>query len=405
MASQFSELHLDPAILSGLTTIPFTQPTAVQAEVIPQIIAGHEVFVRSETGSGKTASYILPLLHGLLDGQGDQKGSNPQVLVVVPTRELAEQIHQFVGLLQPVTGLKSVAIYGGVDEDLQKKKLSQRPQLVVATPGRLIDFIDQKVIDLDKTESVVLDEADRLLAMGFRSDIESIFGHLNSPQVHLFSATLNEGVRQVSEQYQQGSPKDIDMVARTLRSVWDRIEQKVFYVDLKNKAKLLDHLLREGLSAQKILVFVRTRQACQKLTNELQGWGWSCEFLHGKRSQDSRQKIVEEFDQGKTPLLVSTDVAARGLDIDRIECVVNFDLPVEIENYIHRIGRTARAGQSGSALSFCEPGQRKFLARIERYAETEIPAVLEHPFPASPTRRRKRQKKVKRAAWKRALKR
>ena len=361
--SSFAALGLADFLLAGLAALDFRQPTAVQLQAIPPAAEGRDVVVRAPTGSGKTLAFSLPLLQRLSEQPNPPAPGTARALVLVPTRELAEQVGGVLARLGNTRDLHTVVAYGGVPMDQQIAGLAAGADVLVATPGRLLDLLHREALVLTKTTSVVLDEADRMLAAGFARELDAIFAALpKRRQVLLFSATWPDSVRRLAADRLQ-RPLTIDSSAE--KSAKAAIRQWVVPVDKKRKPGLLVHLLREHGWAQ-VLVFVKTRAGAEQLLDFLHGKAIAAEAIHGDRDQGDRLAVLDAFRNGELRLLVATDVAARGLDIAGLPAVVNYDLPTVAEDYIHRIGRTGRAGLKGEAVSLVCADEAPLLAAIER---------------------------------------
>jgi superfamily II DNA/RNA helicase len=360
----FAELSLHPSILKAVEEAGYTSPTPIQQQAIPQVLAGCDIRASAQTGTGKTAAFILPALHRLLS-QPSRPGRGPRILVLAPTRELAMQIAaetaRYSARLQKT---KTVCIYGGVPYPVQMRDLARPYEILVATPGRLIDFMDRKRILLDRIELLVLDEADRMLDMGFIKPVEQIAAATpKERQTLMFSATLKGPVMGLSNRLLR-NPLEITIDDALLDS--DSIEQRLYNVDnLQHKQSLLEHLLTDSTIHQAI-VFTATKRHADELTKSLCEIGHSAAALHGDMNQRQRTRTIKRLRAGEIRVLVATDVAARGIDHLGISHVINFDLPMAVEDYIHRIGRTGRAGGKGVALSFAANKDRSLVRQIER---------------------------------------
>ena len=361
----FSELGLDEAILKALTHAGYEHPTPVQSEAIPAALAGHDLLVSSHTGSGKTAAFLLPGLQRLLQ-PSEAKGNGPRMLVLTPTRELALQVEKAArdyGF--HLRKLRTACLVGGSPYGLQLKALSQPVDIVIATPGRLMDHMERGRIDFSRLETLVLDEADRMLDMGFIDDIEAIVAKTpESRQTVLFSATLDGVVGKLAQRLTR-NPKRIEVA--TLSTAKANIEQRLLFADNHNhKTQLLDALLRDTELNQAV-IFTGTKRGAEDLSNSLLGQGFTAAALHGDMRQQERNRTLEHLRRGRTRILVATDVAARGIDVAGISHVINFDPPRQAEDYVHRIGRTGRAGRSGIAVTLAGMDERRMIREIERY--------------------------------------
>ena len=363
---KFSSLGLHPKILSGLEQAKFTHCTPIQALSLPPALEGKDVAGQAQTGTGKTAAFLLVIFQQLLKQTSDNYGTNPRALVVAPTRELALQIHRDALLLGVDTGLKSALAYGGVDYDKQRKTLLGGVDILIGTPGRLIDYFKQKVYNLKHIEVAVLDEADRMFDLGFISDIRFLLRRTPEPgkrQALLFSATLSHRVMELAYEH-MNSPETLKVEAENVTA--DHVEQKVFYPANDEKLPLLIGLMR-SIGEFHAMVFTNTRAAADRVGRTLNANGVSAAVISGRVRQEQRQKLLKRFHDGDIPVLVATDVAARGLHIPDVTHVFNFDLPQDAPDYVHRIGRTARLGARGEAISFACEDYAFYLPEIEEY--------------------------------------
>jgi ATP-dependent RNA helicase RhlE len=367
----FSDLLLAEPILRAVVSEGYTVATPVQAQAIPHILAGRDVMGSAQTGTGKTAAFALPILHRLAASQRPSPVT-PRCLVLCPTRELAVQIAESFRVYGKNLKLYQAVVYGGVGIGAQIQILRRGVDILIATPGRLLDLMNQRCVDLRTVQTLVLDEADRMLDMGFIHDIRKIVSQLPAQrQSLLFSATLPTDIRQLAGAILR-EPVSIH-VAKAAPTA-DRIDQSVYHVAKCNKPALLAHLFRD-LPMTRGIVFTRTKHGADKLVRKLHDNGIRSEAIHGNKSQNARQRALENFRGGRIPLLVATDVASRGIDLDGITHVVNYDVTDDPETYIHRIGRTARAGASGAAISFCDPQERADLKAIEKLIGKAIPVM------------------------------
>ena len=340
----------------------------MQAEAIPPALEGRDVIAIAQTGTGKTLGFGLPSLTRLAKG----KPGRSRMLVLAPTRELAHQVHKVLSEMGRHLGLRSVCIYGGVGYEPQTRALRRGCDIIVATPGRLIDHMDRKNVSFEKLEILVLDEADRMLDMGFLPDVRRVTRQLpEKRQTLLFSATMPAPIRELA----QGLLKEpVEINVDPVSSVAERVEQRVYFVDRKSKRDLLLDVLGE-LGQERALVFSRTKHGANRIVKHLDRAGIRSAAIHGNKSQNARTRALEGFRSGELRVLVATDIAARGIDIEAIQYVINFDLPNIPETYVHRIGRTGRAGAAGVALSFCEEEERPYLVDIERLTQ-QLPDPL-----------------------------
>jgi ATP-dependent RNA helicase RhlE len=366
----FDVLGLAEPLLRAIRAEGYTQPTPIQTAAIPQVLAMRDVFGCAQTGTGKTAAFALPILQRLATRRA--KSGAPRALVLSPTRELAIQIHRNFVSLGRHTGLRAAVVYGGVGQRPQEQDLRRGVDVLVATPGRLLDLTEQGFVRFDAVEVFVLDEADRMLDLGFLPDVKRIVGRLpKDRQTLLFSATFAADIRELAQRITR-DPVRIDVAPPATTA--ERVVQTVHHVSAEDKKRRVIELLADP-EVGRALVFARTKHRANRLTEHLSKAGVPAMAIHGNKSQTARQKALESFRRGDTPVLVATDIAARGIDVEGVTHVVNFDLPVDAESYVHRIGRTARAGASGIAVSFCEPDERDALRSIERLIGTPIEAT------------------------------
>lgn len=366
MSNSFTSLNLHPQLLESLQDHGYVEPTEVQVRAMPEVLAGHDVMVGAQTGTGKTAAFVLPALNGLL--QSEERG-RIRVLALVPTRELAQQVHKNCKKYAKHTDLKSVQVYGGVSITQQIDTLKEGADVLIATPGRLLDLLFKKAVDLSQLSMLIFDEADRMLDMGFSDEIKAILKRLPEPrQTLLFSATLDKSIFTFSKQC-LSDPKLIEVTPRN--STAENVEQRVYNVDVDRKAGLLAYLIGSK-NLQQVLVFTRTKQGADALVNELKKDGLKALSIHGDKSQGARDKALQEFKDKTLRILVATDVAARGIDIEKLEYVFNFELPYIAEDYIHRIGRTGRAGESGHAITLMDRDEEYLLEEIEALLSTKL---------------------------------
>lgn len=367
----FATLGLSEPILQAVELLGYSTPTPIQAQAIPVILNGKDLLASAQTGTGKTASFVLPILQKL-STQPRAVSNTTKVLVLAPTRELAAQIHESVMQYGRFLKLRSAVIFGGVKINPQMMKLRAGTEILIATPGRLLDLYQQKAIRFDGVEVLVLDEADRMLDMGFIHDIKRVMNLLpKKRQTLLFSATFSQEICQLTKSFLT-NPVEISVTTRNAAAV--SVNQIVHPVDKARKAALLSHLIRDKQWHQ-ALVFARTKHGANKLVKTLGQDGIDAAAIHGNKSQAQRTKALSEFKQGKVQILVATDIAARGLDIDQLPIVINFDLPNVAEDYVHRIGRTGRAGAEGDALSLVSADEFSQLQAIERLLKRPIERV------------------------------
>ena len=369
----FASLKLHPLILAAVEESGYTVPSPIQAEAIPEVMAGHDLLASAQTGTGKTAAFILPALHRITE-PSQLRSKGPRVLVLTPTRELAQQVSDAATKYGKNMRLKVVSILGGMPYPLQNKLLSNPVDILVATPGRLIDHIERGRIDFSRLEMLVLDEADRMLDMGFIDDVERIAAATPATrQTLLFSATMDGVIINLAKRLLT-DPKRISIAAMQARH--ENIEQRLMYVDdMAHKGRLLDHLLRDE-NLNQALVFTATKRDADALADKLLSQGHSAAALHGDMNQRERNRTLVSLRRGQVRILVATDVAARGIDVPGISHVINFDLPKAAEDYVHRIGRTGRAGSTGIAVSFASNRDAGNLQKIERYTGQSITAHI-----------------------------
>jgi ATP-dependent RNA helicase RhlE len=364
MENSFDRLGLSADLLRAVKELGYDTPTPIQQRAIPSVFAGRDLLAAAQTGTGKTAAFALPLLQRLAEEQPAPRGPRPpRLLVLVPTRELAAQVGQSFDDLGRYVGLRTILVFGGVSPRPQVDALRQGVDIVVATPGRLLDHINQRVIDLSRIRHLVLDEADRMLDMGFIRDIRRVLAVLpRDRQNLLFSATFSDEIRALANGLLR-DPLTVEVAARNAPP--DLVEHRVHLVEQGEKRAVLSHLLRESAGAQ-TLVFTRTKHGANRLAEQLGKDGIDCAAIHGNKSQSARTKALADFKDDRVQVLVATDIAARGLDISELPQVVNYELPHVPEDYVHRIGRTGRAGATGQALSLVSGDERDRLKAIER---------------------------------------
>jgi ATP-dependent RNA helicase RhlE len=405
----FASLGLTERTLSAVQAAGYTIPTEVQERTIPELLAGRDLLATAQTGTGKTAAFVLPMVQTLVvdtnrpkndahaSGAGQKGGhrgssrgsgrsagapavARPKALVLTPTRELAAQVQESIVTYGRGSGIFSIPIFGGASKHKQATQLAQGPDVLVATPGRLLDFMSEGRIDLAAVSYLVLDEADRMLDMGFIPDVRRIVSKVSEDrQTALFSATMPPAIAKLSKELLK-APVRIEAEAGQLRV--ERIDQSVMYVDQGNKISLLPELIHDR-QMYKVLVFTRTKHRAQKVAKVLGKHDLTCDSIHGDKSQGARNRALADFKNGKTRVLVATDVASRGLDVDDVTHVVNFELPNEAETYVHRIGRTARAGADGIAISFCDAAEKSHLRGIEQLIGVKLAVDKSHGYPTS----------------------
>ncbi|MCC6969085.1 MAG: DEAD/DEAH box helicase, partial [Phycisphaerales bacterium] len=369
----FAQLGLSQPILRALAKEGYETPTPIQAQCIPHILKAKDVLGCAQTGTGKTAAFALPIIQRLMEMPVDKTRRGPakaRALILSPTRELAIQIRDSFGAYGRESGLRSTVIFGGVSQVRQVQALRDGVDVIIATPGRLIDLMDQRKVHLDEVQILVLDEADRMLDMGFIQPIRLITSKTPPErQTLLFSATMPPEIRKLADSL---LTDPVSVAVSAVASAAPKIEQSLFHVSRADKQALLTLLLSER-SMSRVVVFTKTKHGAEKVGRKLYHAGVNAETIHGNKAQNARKKALDLFRAGKARVLVATDVAARGLDVDNISHVINFDLPMEPEAYIHRIGRTGRAGATGIAISFCDNEEKGLLKQIERLTKTRIP--------------------------------
>ena len=375
----FSELGLAEPLQRALIERDHKTPTPIQARAIPEVLAGRDVLAIAQTGTGKTAAFALPLLHQLAGTKKGGRGRAPRALVLAPTRELAIQIAGEFRAYGAHLRLWLAVIFGGVGQGPQVDALARGVDILVATPGRLLDLMGQRRVHLGRVEHFVLDEADRMLDMGFVPDVRRIVAALPTVRQSLmFSATMPPEVARLTGDFLR-DPVRVGVTPQA--TPVERVRQSVFHVPTAGKRRLLTDILDDP-ALSRVLVFARTKHGADRLATQLERSGVATEAIHGDKSQGGRQRALERFRRGEARVLVATDIAARGIDVDDISHVINYELPDTPESYVHRIGRTARAGADGIAYSFCDVGERNSLGQIERLIRQELTVVGDGPAPA-----------------------
>lgn len=372
---QFDDLKLIDPLLRSVRGEGYTRPTPIQVQAIPHVLAGKDLLGCAQTGTGKTAAFALPILQRL--AAGAPKTRAIRVLVLAPTRELATQIGESFATYGKYLPFRQVTIFGGVGQNPQVDALKRGADILVATPGRLLDLMQQGYIRFDRLEILVLDEADRMLDMGFIHDVKRVIAALpKQRQTLLFSATMPQDIQDLANNILI-DPVYVEVTPQA--TTVEKIQQGVYFVEKNDKRALLEHLLRDK-TFKRTLVFTRTKHRANQLVKHLAQASIHAEAIHGNKSQSAREKALANFKSGATRVLVATDIAARGIDVEDITHVINFDLPNESESYVHRIGRTARAGASGVAFSFCDEEERDYLVDIERLIRMRVPVIADHPY-------------------------
>ncbi len=378
----FKDLQLNRPILRAVAEAGYDNPTLVQQKTIPFVLAKKDVIVSAQTGTGKTAAFALPILQMLFDKQdASKKGKKIRALIISPTRELAIQINENFKKYSTYTNLRTTVVFGGAAIEPQIDVLKKGVDILIATPGRLLDLHKQDIINLDYVETLVLDEADLMLDMGFIDDVKKI-EHLctHEKQILLFSATIPFKVEQLANAI-LCEPERVEVAQNSSTS--KNVNQVLYYVPKRNKIELCLHLLRNSIKGS-ILIFRRTKFGVEKLEQTLKSNGYKVSSLHGDKSQNLREDALNSFKMNKVNILIATDVAARGIDINELDAVINFDLPNIPETYVHRIGRTARAGKSGTAYSFCSADEKTYVAAIQQLIQLQLDVIEEHPYPLDP---------------------
>ena len=393
----FEKLNVIQPIQRALKTEGYAKATPIQAKAIPPILKGLDLLGCAQTGTGKTAAFAIPLLQGLsVEGKPLAGRRQIKALVLAPTRELAIQITDSFKAYGRNLELRTLSIYGGVSQGPQEKDLARGIDILVATPGRLLDLINQRLISLKNIKYFVLDEADMMLDMGMLQDVKKIITHIPKVrQTLFFSATMPTEIEKLANSIL----KDPVKVAVTpVSSTVDIIKQEVYYVDKGNKTNLLIHLLKNKAIVS-ALVFSRTKHGANKIVKSLEKEGFKAEAIHGNKSQNARQLALNNFKERRTRILVATDIAARGIDIEELSHVINFDLPEVPETYVHRIGRTGRASHAGIAISFCSYEEKPLLNAIQKLTSKQIPEVKDHPFPLRETTIEEKPKNTRKSTY------
>ena len=399
---QFKDLPLNKPLLKALFEKEYKLATPVQEQVIPLVLAKKDVIASAQTGTGKTAAFALPILQLLFNRQdAGKKAKKIRALIISPTRELALQIEENFKTYGKYTNLRSTVVYGGTSIEPQKDVLKKGVDILVATPGRLLDLHKQDCLNLDYIETLVLDEADLMLDMGFIDDVRKI-EHLcpSEKQILLFSATMPIKVVQLANTI-LNNPEIVDITPQTTAA--QTVNQLLFYVHKKNKMELCLHLLRNNLKGN-ILIFRRTKFGIAKLEKMLKNNGYKADSIHGDKTQNDRETALNKFKDGEINVLIATDVAARGIDINNLDYVINFDIPNVSEIYVHRIGRTGRAGNTGNAYSFCSADEKNYIKDIQELINTVIPVMDEHPYLLDPKAKREIHKTPGKSKYKKGRK-
>ena len=371
----FKDLQLNPLILKAINDQNYINPTAIQKKAIPLVLNQFDVLASAQTGTGKTAAFALPIIHNLAK---ERRGNKIKALIVTPTRELAIQIGENFTDFSKYTTIRNTVIFGGVKQGTQTNKLAKRPEVLIATPGRLLDLIEQGFISLKDVAYFVLDEADRMLDMGFIHDIRKLLNQLPKERQSLFfSATLPKNIIELSSQILK-QPKKISV--NPVSSTAETIKQYIYYTNKSSKNDLLYHILKDEKINQ-LLLFSRTKYGADRIVRNLRKKNIQASAIHGNKTQNQRQKALKLFKDSHIRILVATDIAARGIDIERLSYVLNYDIPNESETYVHRIGRCGRAGEEGVAISISEPEENGYVKIIEKLIQKNIEVILNHPYP------------------------
>jgi len=377
---KFENLNLVEPLLQAIHKKGYLNPTPIQQKAIPSVLQGRDIFGCAQTGTGKTAAFALPLLQ-LLETEKDRSQRRAiRALILAPTRELAAQISEEFMCYGKRLDIRLVTIYGGVSQRVQTQSLQKGVDIVVATPGRLLDLINQRFVHLEKVEYLVLDESDRMLDMGFINDIRKITAKLPvKRQTLLFSATAPVEIRKLAASL-LNNPVQLNLSPDAMPPIL--VSQSVYHVKKENKKLLLTHVLQND-AAKSVLVFTRTKHGADKVVKDLIRNGIRAQAIHGNKSQSARDKALKDFKNRTIRVLVATDVASRGIDVDKITHVINYEIPEQAETYVHRIGRTGRAGETGKALSFCSADEKTYLKNIHKLIHKNIDVVTSHPFAIS----------------------
>ena len=375
--TRFTDLNLIDPILKAVSDEGYTTPTPIQEAAIPIVARGQDLIGCAQTGTGKTAAFAIPILQ-LLNATPAKTPRDVRVLILTPTRELAIQIGESFSAYGKYLPIRHAVIFGGVSQHAQTQALQKGVDILIATPGRLLDLIDQKFIHLHHLSIFVLDEADRMLDMGFIHDVKKIIARLPARrQTLLFSATMPQEIQSLAASILT-KPEKVEVTPQSTTA--DTIDQTVYFVDRGNKRNLLVHLL-EDRSIKNAIVFTRTKHGADKVVKDLHKANVSAAAIHGNKSQNARQRALSDFKEGAVRILVATDIAARGIDIDELSHVINYELPNIPESYVHRIGRTGRAGLSGKAIAFSDAEEMAYLKDIQKLIGRQVPVVTDHPYP------------------------
>lgn len=384
MSHSFDGFGLSPRVRSAVSQQGYSVPTDIQLKAIPPMLEGRDLLATAQTGTGKTAAFMLPLLDRIERGEiGSRRGDGPMVLVLAPTRELAAQIGESAKAYGRGTGIRHAVVFGGVNKAGQISQLRRRPQILIATPGRLLDLIGERHIRLDAIEVFILDEGDRMLDMGFIPEVRRIATMIGeNRQTALFSATMPKPIELLANELLRNP---VRVAGEQSNVAIDRITQEVLHIPQGEKTGFLSTLIRDR-GMYKAIVFTRTKHKASRLAKQLDKEGLTADSIHGDKNQNQRRRALDSFHAGKIQVLVATDVASRGIDVDDITHVINYDLPNEPESYVHRIGRTARAGATGSAISMCDPSELPYLRAIEQLQDVSLTVNRDHVHHVEPPR-------------------
>lgn len=374
----FENLELSSPILKALEELKYTKPTPIQAQAIPLLLEKNDVLGCAQTGTGKTAAFAIPIIQHLEKADTNQGKKKIKALILTPTRELAIQIDESLTAYAKYTKLKNTVIFGGVSQVNQARTIKQGVDILVATPGRLLDLIDQGIFNLNHVEYFVLDEADRMLDMGFIHDIKKVLKLLPKKRQSLFfSATMPSNIVELSRTILH-KPKKVEVTP--VSSTAETIKQIIYYTDKASKKDLLFHILKDQ-SLDQVLIFSRTKHGCDRIVRNLQKGKIKAAAIHGNKAQNARQRALNQFKDKEIRVLVATDIAARGIDIDKLQHVINYDIPNISETYVHRIGRSGRAGEKGMAISLCDAEELAYVKDIQKLINKKIPKASSNPFP------------------------
>ncbi len=371
---RFDQYHISQDIKDNLNKLGFVKPTDIQFKAIPSILNGEDVLAIAQTGTGKTAAFAIPIINNIHKQKSSKRAIGIKAIIMVPTRELAIQIHGVFEKIAKHTKVNSYALYGGVEQNAQIKKLQDGIDVLITTPGRMFDLISQGFINISRVETVVLDEADYMLELGFLEDIEDIQRKLKNikHQTLFFSATIDDKIKRLAYDLVKNSAIRIQISPKNI--VAKRVTHSVAYVEMDDKRFVLERIINENPNV-KIIVFVRTIVRAERVCAAMQRVGITSETIHSNKDQNSRFEVMDRFKSGKNNILIATDISARGIDIPNVEYVINYDLPIKNENYVHRVGRTGRANKRGLAISFCSEGEKPLLKEIEGFIGEDINVI------------------------------